>query len=53
MLCQPKLVGVVQVLMNLAQTLVAAGAEKVIVCQLVYRASFIFRGLTWLNTTQA
>jgi hypothetical protein len=52
MLCQPKPVDVVQALMNLAQKLVAAGAEKVIVCQLLYRASFIFRGSTWLNTTQ-
>jgi hypothetical protein len=52
MLCQPKPVDVVQALMNLAQKLVAAGAEKVTVCQLLYRVSFIFRGSTWLNTTQ-
>jgi hypothetical protein len=52
MLCQPKPVDAVQALMSLAQKLVVAGAEKVIICQLLYRASLIFRGSTWLNTTQ-
>jgi hypothetical protein len=32
MLCQPKPVDVVQALMSLAQKLVVAGAEKVIIC---------------------
>jgi hypothetical protein len=38
-------VDAVQALMSLAQILVVAGAEKVIICQLLCRASLIFRGL--------
>jgi hypothetical protein len=46
MLCQSKPdVDAVQALMSLAQILVVAGAEKVIICQLLCRASLIFRGL--------